>query len=55
MKSIIYRCKGITDATDRANLYYISVPAARGLKRDQGARAITITDRKGTPMAIFSY
>lgn len=55
MKPIIYHCKGLTEATDRANLYYINVSAARGLKRDQDARTITATDRKGQPIAIFNY
>lgn len=55
MKPIIYRCKGLTEATDRANLYYINISEARGLKRDKDARAITATDRKGQPIAIFNY
>lgn len=55
MKAIIYRCKGLTDATDRANLYYINVTAARGLTRNQASRTITATDRKGQPIAIFTY
>ena len=55
MKPIIYHCKGLTEATDRANLYYINVSAARGLKRDQSTRTITATDRKGLPIAVFSY
>lgn len=55
MKPIIYRCKGLTEATDRANLYYINVSAARGLARNQDARTITATDRNGQPIAIFNY
>lgn len=55
MRPIIYRCKGLTEATDRANLYYINVTAARGLNRDRDLRTITATGRNGQPIAIFTY
>lgn len=49
----IYHCQGRTDATDKANLYYIASPTARGLQTDKDK--ITVTGRNGTPLAVFLF
>ena len=52
-KVTIYKCQGRTDATDRANLYYIASPTARGMQADRDK--ITVTGRNGKPLAIFLF
>ena len=52
-KVTVYKCQGRTDATDRANLYYIASPTARGLQTDKDK--ITITGRNGRPLAVFLF
>ena len=52
-KVTTYHCTGRTDATDRANLYYIASPTARGLQTDRDK--ITVTGRNGKPLAIFRF
>ena len=47
----VYHCTGRTDATDKANLYYIASPTARGMQTDKDK--ITVTGRNGNPLAIF--
>lgn len=48
-----YHCTGRTDATDKANLYYIASPTARGIKTDRDK--ITVTGRNGNPLAVFFF
>lgn len=48
-----YHCTGRTDATDKANLYYIASPTARGMQTDKDK--ITITGRNGKPLAVFLF
>lgn len=52
-KVTTYHCTGRTDATDKANLYYIASPTARGLQTDKDK--ITVTGRNGNPLAIFLF
>ena len=52
-KVTIYKCQGRTDATDRANLYYIASPTARGIQTDKDK--ITVTGRNGNPLAVFLF
>lgn len=47
----VYHCKSRTEATDRANLYYIASPTARGMQIDKDK--ITVTGRNGKPLAVF--
>ena len=54
-KVTIYRCKTITEATDRSNLFYIATTAAAGIQKDTTGRQITVTGRKGNPLAVFTY
>lgn len=50
-KVTTYHCTGRTDATDKANLYYIASPTATGIQTDTDK--ITVTGKKGNPLAIF--
>lgn len=52
-KVTVYKCQGRTDATDRANLYYIASPTARGMQTDRDK--ITVTGRNGKPLAVFIF
>lgn len=54
-QATIYRCTSSTDATDRANLYYIASPTAAGMQRDPQTRQITVTNKKGKALALFAY
>lgn len=49
----VYHCKGRTEATDRANLYYIASPTARRIETT--AQDIRIFGRKADPLAIFQF
>ena len=49
----IYHCQGRTEATDRANLYYIASPTARRIETN--ARDIRIYGRKPAPLAVFEF
>ena len=49
----IYYCQGITDATDKANLYYINVAAAHNMIKAQGE--IKIMNKAGREIAVFAY
>lgn len=51
----VFWCKTHTEATDRANLYYIASPTATGITEDKTARQIQVTNRKGNPLAVFQY
>ena len=55
MKSKVttYHCTGRTDATDKANLYYIARPTARGMQTDKDK--ITVIGRNGNPLAVFLF
>ena len=55
MKPNVYKCKSYTDATDRANLYYIASPTARRIERDKDERSIKIYGKKPAPIAEFVY
>ena len=50
-----FYCTSITDATDRSNLYYIASPSATGITKDATKKQITVTGKKGNPLAIFAY
>jgi len=50
-KVTTYHCTSRTDATDKANLYYIASPTARGMQIDKDK--ITVTGRNGNPLAVF--
>ena len=50
----VYNCQTATEARDRANLWYIASPTARGLQDNRQAREIVITGKKG-PLAVFQY
>lgn len=52
-KVTIYHCIGRTDATDKANLYYIASPTARGMQTDKDK--IIVTGRNGNPLAVFLF
>ena len=49
----VYYCKTRTEATDRANLYYIASPTAR--KIETTATDIRIYGRKADPLAVFVF
>ena len=51
----VYHCAGRTDATDRANLYYIASPTARRIETDNEAHKIKIYGRKPAPLAVFEF
>jgi len=51
----VYHCKSRTEATDRANLYYIASPTARRIERNQEERRIKIYGKKPAPLAEFAY
>lgn len=53
MKPNIYKCKSYTDATDKANLYYIASPTARRIEKEE--RTIKIYSKKPQPLAVFTY
>ena len=50
-----YNCKSVTEATDRSNLYYIASPTATAITKDTDKRQITVSNRKGNPLAVFVY
>lgn len=55
MKTVTtYHCQTVTEARDRANLYYIASPTARTIIEEKPARRIVIESKKG-PQAIFQY
>lgn len=54
-KVTIYHCTGRTDATDKANLYYIASPTARRIETDNEGHKIRIYGRKPAPLAVFEF
>ena len=48
-----YYCKTRTEATDRANLYYIASPTARRIETT--AQDIRIFGKKPEPLAVFQF
>jgi hypothetical protein len=50
-----YHCTGRTDATDKANLYYIASPTARRIETDNTAREIRIFGKSPAPLAVFEF
>lgn len=54
-KVTTYRCTGRTDATDRANLYYIASPTARRIETDITAKEIRIFGKSPAPLAVFVF
>ena len=50
----IYRCASYIDATDKANLYYISCNNANKIERDNAGRQIRVSGKKGI-IAVFNY
>ena len=51
---IVYRCTSYTDATDKANLYYISCNGANKIERDNASRQISVLGKKGI-IAVFIF
>lgn len=49
----VYHCKTRTEATDRANLYYIASPTARRIETT--AQDIRIFGKKADPLAVFQF
>ena len=49
----VYHCKTRTEATDRANLYYIASPTARRIETT--AQSIRIYGKKPAPLAVFEF
>lgn len=49
----VYYCKTRTEATDRANLYYIASPTARRIETT--AQDIRIFGKKADPLAVFVF
>lgn len=54
-KVTTYHCKTRTEATDRANLYYIASPTARRIETDNETHKIKIYGRKPAPLAVFEF
>jgi hypothetical protein len=50
----IYRCTSYIEATDKANLYYISCNAANKIERNTADRQIKVLGKKGL-IAVFNY
>lgn len=55
MKVSFYYCQSATEATDRANLYFIASPRAREIEKDGQRKRITLKSKDGKPIAIFAY
>lgn len=51
----VYHCTGRTDATDKANLYYIASPTARRIETDNETHKIKIFGKKPAPLAVFMF
>ena len=51
----VYKCMTCTEATDRANLFYINSKTARQLERERDTRQIRVLGRNGYILAIFTY
>lgn len=54
-KVTTYHCTGRTDATDKANLYYIASPTARRIETDNETHKIKIYGKKPAPLAVFEF
>lgn len=54
-KVTTYHCKTRTEATDRANLYYIASPTARRIETDNETHKIKIYGKKPAPLAVFEF
>lgn len=54
-KVTTYHCTGLTDATDKANLYYIASPTARRIETDTTAKEIRIFGKSPAPLAVFVF
>ena len=50
----IYKCASYIEATDKANLYYISCNAASKIERDNAGRQIKVSSKRGI-IAVFNY
>lgn len=51
----VYHCKSRTEATDRANLYYIASPTASKIETDNTAHEVRIFGKKPAPLAVFMF
>ena len=51
----VYHCKTRTEATDRANLYYIASPTASKIETDNTAHEVRIFGKKPAPLAVFEF
>ena len=54
-KVTTYHCKTRTEATDRANLYYIASPTPRRIETDNETHKIKIYGKKPAPLAVFEF
>jgi len=50
-----YRCNTSTEATDKANIFYINSQTARAIQKDPQKKQITVTGRNNYILAIFAY
>lgn len=51
----VFWCKTHTEATDRANLWYIASPTARRMETDNTTKEILIFAKSEKPVAVFRY
>ena len=51
----IYYCKSITEASDRANLFYIASNTANNMIQDNASKTITVTNKRQQVLAVFAY
>lgn len=54
-KVTVFWCNTRTEATDRANLYYIASPTARKMETDNTTKEIRIFSKKPAPLAVFRF
>ena len=54
-KVTVFWCNTKTEATDRANLYYIASPTARKMETDNTTKEIRIFAKSEKPLAVFRY
>ena len=54
-KVTVFWCKTHTEATDRANLYYIASPTARRMEDEHEVKEIRIFAKSEKPLAVFRY
>lgn len=50
-----FYCLSLTEATDRANLYYIANAKAKAIKRENERKRIAIYGKTENLIAVFNY